>query len=129
MPPTKTNGKICYLEIPTTDVNRSSKFYERVFRWNMRKRGDGHLAFDDAVAHGGRVFVSHDDRARQALARHSARISRKDFTCWLRHAKRVLDLLLLRPARCAQSADGKGDAALPDKPFGWWLDPQSACDG
>ena len=49
MPPTTANGKICYLEIPTTDVNRSSKFYKRVFGWKIRKRGDGHLAFDDTV--------------------------------------------------------------------------------
>ena len=49
MPPTRANGKICYLEIPTTDVARSSDFYGKVFGWNIRKRGDGALAFDDAV--------------------------------------------------------------------------------
>ena len=49
MPPTSGNGKICYLEIPATDVRRSSEFYRGVFGWNIRRRGDGHLAFDDAV--------------------------------------------------------------------------------
>jgi predicted enzyme related to lactoylglutathione lyase len=49
MPPTVRNGKICYLEIPATDVRRSSEFYRAVFGWNIRRRGDGHLAFDDAV--------------------------------------------------------------------------------
>lgn len=49
MPPTIGNGKICYVEIPATDVARSSGFYHRVFGWNIRQRGDGHLAFDDAV--------------------------------------------------------------------------------
>jgi len=49
MPPTVRNGKICYLEIPATDVRRSSEFYHAVFGWNIRRRGDGHLAFDDAV--------------------------------------------------------------------------------
>ena len=43
------NGKICYIEIPATDVARSSTFYQNVFGWNVRKRGDGKLAFDDAV--------------------------------------------------------------------------------
>lgn len=49
MPPTLGNGKICYVEIPATDVARSADFYKKVFGWNIRKRGDGHVAFDDAV--------------------------------------------------------------------------------
>jgi uncharacterized protein len=49
MPPTMANGKICYMEIPTTDVARSAEFYKRVFGWGIRKRGDGHLAFDDTT--------------------------------------------------------------------------------
>jgi uncharacterized protein len=49
VPPTLGNGKICYVEIPATDVARSADFYKKVFGWNIRTRGDGHLAFDDAV--------------------------------------------------------------------------------
>jgi uncharacterized protein len=49
MPPTSANGKICYLEIPTTDIPRSVKFYETIFRWQTRKRGDGAIAFDDSI--------------------------------------------------------------------------------
>jgi uncharacterized protein len=49
MPPTLANGKICYIEMPTTDVARSAEFYQRVFGWNVRTRGDGHTAFDDAT--------------------------------------------------------------------------------
>ncbi|HEY0529098.1 MAG TPA: VOC family protein [Gemmatimonadaceae bacterium] len=49
MPPTSANGKICYLEIPTTDIPRSVRFYETVFGWQTRTRGDGATAFDDAV--------------------------------------------------------------------------------
>jgi predicted enzyme related to lactoylglutathione lyase len=49
MPPTLGNGKICYLEIPATDLARSAEFYQRVFGWNIRKRGDGSVAFDDGV--------------------------------------------------------------------------------
>lgn len=43
------NGKICYIEIPATDIQRSAEFYQRVFGWNLRQRGDGQTAFDDAV--------------------------------------------------------------------------------
>ena len=49
MPPTRGNGKICYLEIPTTDVARSVRFYQGVFGWQVRRRGDGASAFDDGV--------------------------------------------------------------------------------
>jgi Predicted enzyme related to lactoylglutathione lyase len=49
MAPTKTHGKICYVELPTTDVSRSADFYAKVFGWKSRRRGDGALAFDDAT--------------------------------------------------------------------------------
>ena len=49
MPPTYGQGKICYVEIPATDVARSAAFYETAFGWKTRKRGDGALAFDDGV--------------------------------------------------------------------------------
>ena len=49
MAPTIGNGKICYIEMPATDIARSSEFYQKVFGWNVRKRGDGRTAFDDAV--------------------------------------------------------------------------------
>jgi uncharacterized protein len=49
MAPTLGNGKICYLEIPTADVARSSGFYQAVFGWQTRRRGDGATAFDDGV--------------------------------------------------------------------------------
>ena len=47
--PTLGNGKICYIEIPAIDIKASSSFYENVFGWRIRKRGDGNLAFDDTV--------------------------------------------------------------------------------
>ena len=49
MPPTLANGKICYIEMPTDDIARSADFYGKVFGWNIRKRSDGHTAFDDSV--------------------------------------------------------------------------------
>ncbi|MBI2924107.1 MAG: VOC family protein [Verrucomicrobia bacterium] len=47
--PTLANGKICYLEIPALDVRRSAEFYEKVFGWRVRQRGDGSIAFDDGA--------------------------------------------------------------------------------
>ena len=47
--PTFATGKICYLEIPAADVGRSSRFYCDAFGWELRTRGDGAIAFDDAV--------------------------------------------------------------------------------
>src|SRR5947209_1310090 len=44
-----THGNICYIEIPATDIARSSEFYKHVFGWNTRKRGDGAVAFDDVT--------------------------------------------------------------------------------
>jgi len=42
-------GKICYIEIPAKDVKQSADFYNRVFGWQTRQRGDGSTAFDDTV--------------------------------------------------------------------------------
>jgi uncharacterized protein len=43
------NGKICYIEMPATDIARSTAFYESVFGWKTRRRGDGSIAFDDGA--------------------------------------------------------------------------------
>jgi uncharacterized protein len=57
MPPTIANGKICYIEMPASDIARSSEFYKKVFGWTMRTRGDGAVAFDDAVGQVSGSFV------------------------------------------------------------------------
>jgi predicted enzyme related to lactoylglutathione lyase len=49
MPETGTHGKICYVEIPAADIESSARFYERVFGWRTRQRGDGQTAFDDTT--------------------------------------------------------------------------------
>src|SRR4051794_2613056 len=49
MPPTYANGKICYIEIPAIDIPQSVAFYQSVFGWEVRQRGDGATAFDDGV--------------------------------------------------------------------------------
>jgi len=48
MPPSSPNGRLCYVEIPAVDIQRSARFYSDVFGWHVRKRGDGSTAFDDA---------------------------------------------------------------------------------
>jgi len=47
--PTNVNGKVCYIEMPASDIQRSADFYERVFGWRIRNRGDGSIAFDDST--------------------------------------------------------------------------------
>ncbi|MDQ6710661.1 MAG: VOC family protein [Candidatus Dormibacteraeota bacterium] len=47
--PTYRTGKICYVEIPATDVQASANFYTSAFGWQTRTRGDGAMAFDDTV--------------------------------------------------------------------------------
>ena len=47
--PTSANGKICYIEMPATDIQRSAEFYKNVFGWQNRQRGDGSTAFDDTT--------------------------------------------------------------------------------
>jgi predicted enzyme related to lactoylglutathione lyase len=49
MPPTRTNGKVCYIEIPAVDIRRSADFYAQVFGWQIRQRGNGSTAFDDTT--------------------------------------------------------------------------------
>ena len=49
MPPTFANGKICYIQIPATDIDRSPEFYSTVFGWNIRRRNNGSVAFDDTT--------------------------------------------------------------------------------
>lgn len=47
--PTLGNGKVCYIEIPAVDINTSVRFYQEVFGWQVRRRGNGSMAFDDSV--------------------------------------------------------------------------------
>jgi len=48
--PTYRNGKICYLEIPATEISESAQFYQRAFGWHIRQRNDGSTAFDDTTS-------------------------------------------------------------------------------
>jgi predicted enzyme related to lactoylglutathione lyase len=62
--PTFGNGKICYLEIPTTDAAVSAEFYQTVFGWRVRKNNEGYLSFDDSVGEVSGSWVTH----RKAVA-------------------------------------------------------------
>jgi predicted enzyme related to lactoylglutathione lyase len=55
------HGKICYLEIPAKTARASADFYSAIFGWEVRKRGDGELAFDDAGGVSG-TWVKESDR-------------------------------------------------------------------
>ena len=56
-----SHGKICYLEIPAITAEASAGFYRSIFGWNVRKRGDGELAFDDTGGVSG-TWVKESDR-------------------------------------------------------------------
>jgi len=64
--PTNAHGKICYLEIPSLDVARSAAFYQAVFGWEIRRRGDGATAFDDAIGEVSGAFVTGRPPSREA---------------------------------------------------------------
>jgi uncharacterized protein len=66
MPYTRANGKICYVEIPAEDVARSASFYEAVFGWEIRTRGDGSTAFDDAIKEVSGAWVTGRPPSRDA---------------------------------------------------------------
>src|SRR3982751_2740518 len=55
------HGKICYLEIPANRADDSARFYSDIFRWKVRPRGDGNLAFDDTGGVSG-TWVKEADR-------------------------------------------------------------------
>ena len=47
--PTYRHGKICYLMMPSRDVEESARFYSAVFAWNVRQHPSGETSFDDSV--------------------------------------------------------------------------------
>ena len=55
--PNWRTGKICYIEIPATEVARSAAFYQQAFGWKIRQRDDGSTSFDDTVGQVSGTFV------------------------------------------------------------------------
>lgn len=47
--PTYAHGKICYIEMPATDVDASAEFYRTAFGWNIRADAAGTKTFDDST--------------------------------------------------------------------------------
>ncbi len=69
--PTFGNGKICYVELPAVDVNRSAAFYQEVFGWQIRQHDDGSIAFDDTVGEvSGTWIVGRKPHTEQGLLIH-----------------------------------------------------------
>lgn len=56
--PTFGNGKICYIEIPSIDVQLSATFYKDIFNWKIREREDGTVTFDDGVNEVSGIWVT-----------------------------------------------------------------------
>jgi predicted enzyme related to lactoylglutathione lyase len=65
VPPTHANGKLCYVEIPAADPERSAAFYADVFGWTIRRRADGAIAFDDPVGELSGSWVTGRDPAAE----------------------------------------------------------------
>lgn len=57
MPPHYATGKICYIELPASDVATSAAFYRNAFGWEISDRGDGTTSFTDTVGQVSGSFV------------------------------------------------------------------------
>jgi len=55
--PTAKHGKVCYIEMPAMDAQASADFYQQVFGWTIRTRGDGAIAFDDTTGEVSGAFM------------------------------------------------------------------------
>ncbi len=67
MAPRLANGKICYIEIPAINVAGSAEFYQQVFGWHIRQRGDGNTALDDATGKVSGAWVTGRPPVREIL--------------------------------------------------------------
>jgi uncharacterized protein len=107
--PLPRSGKICYLEIPATDIEVSARFYREVFGWQTRQRSDGVTAFDDTPGQVSGVWVL--DRAAATQPG-------------------ILTYILVAQAGAALAAvlAAGGAVVVPvdpdaDEIFGWFSDP------
>lgn len=56
--PSVRHGKVCYLIMPSTDIEASARFYRSVFDWTTRPHDDGSLGFDDATGQVSGMWVT-----------------------------------------------------------------------
>ena len=99
----RANGKICYLEIPAKDVAQSADFYQRVFGWSIRKRGDGTTAFDDTT---GQVSGS------WVIGRAPATTPGMLFYIMVENVAAVLDTVVANRGAIAEPVSAKGQATI-----------------
>jgi uncharacterized protein len=92
-PPTLGNGKICYLEIPSTNPQVAASFYEKIFGWTIRKRSDGHLAFDDGVGEVSGAWV----QGRQATSEPGIIIY-----IWVESVQHTIDMIKTHGGKIVQ---------------------------
>ena len=55
--PVWRTGKLCYVEIPSVDVQQSADFYARAFGWRIRPDAHGQPSFDDTTGQVSGTFV------------------------------------------------------------------------
>jgi len=99
----RANGKICYLEIPAKDVAQSADFYQRVFGWSIRKRGDGTTAFDDTT---GQVSGS------WVVGRAPATTSGMLVYIMVENVAAILDLVVASGGAIAEPVSAKGPTII-----------------
>jgi predicted enzyme related to lactoylglutathione lyase len=54
----RRHGGLSYLHLPAVDVHQSAAFYEKVFGWNIRRRDNDYLGFDDGTGHVSGAWVT-----------------------------------------------------------------------
>jgi len=100
---TRSSGKICYLEMPAKDIARSADFYQRVFGWSIRKRGDGSTAFDDTT---GQVSGS------WVIGRAPATKPGMLFYIMVENVAAVLDTVVANGGAIAEPVSAKGPTTI-----------------
>ena len=63
--PTIPPGKICYLQIPASDIEDSATFYTDVFGWTLRRDGTK-VSFDDTAGEVSGTWVTGRQPTRDA---------------------------------------------------------------
>jgi predicted enzyme related to lactoylglutathione lyase len=58
-------GKICYVEIPSRDVDTSARCCHDIFGWNIRHHNDGTVAFDDTVGQVSGMWILDREPSRE----------------------------------------------------------------
>jgi predicted enzyme related to lactoylglutathione lyase len=62
----RSDGKLDYLELPSTDIPQTKAFYTAAFGWTFQDYGPGYAAFSEGLD-GGFEGDSEDRRTTQAL--------------------------------------------------------------